>query len=102
MQQRKQIYMECIDDVALEISISRVWRKRIFALKPGEVLRLSFRDADIPEYVKDIITQNELTFEIRSVHSDEQQFDEGLTVFRFSSQEYPDVVSFSGNNPSVI
>jgi hypothetical protein len=102
MDERKKIYMDCIDDAALEYSISKVWRKRIFALDRGEVLRIGASDEYIPEYVREIITQNGLYFDVRLAQSGEADFDEGLVVFRFSSHEYPDVVSFSGNNMNVV
>lgn len=37
MMEREQIYSDNISDIAMEISISHVWRERIFALKGGEV-----------------------------------------------------------------
>ena len=86
----------------MEISISAVWRKRIFASAPDEVLKLSAEDGDIiPEYVRDVIVSNGLVFNIQKTDDCEERFDEGLVVFRFSSAEYPDIVSFSGNNPDI-
>ncbi len=101
--ERKSIYSECINDVALEISLSKIWRNRIFDLKKDEILHISFLDEkDIPEYIKSVIVKNKLTFCVRLADSNEAKFDDELIVFKFWSKEYPEIIEYSGNNPLVI
>ncbi len=103
MMEREQIYSDNISDIAMEISISHVWRERIFALKGGEVLKLSANDKDIiPEYIRDVIVDNQLSFTIQIVDKYEEEYDEGLVIFKFSSDEFPKITAYSGNNPLII
>ncbi len=100
---RKNIYVDYISDVALEISISHIWRKRIFNLKKDEILQISSKDEDIiPEYIKDVIVNNHLIFCVKIIDSCEEAFDEGLVIFKFYSEEFPEIISYSGNNPNII
>lgn len=100
---RKSIYLECISDVAMDISLSKIWRRQIFGLKKDDVLYISKSDEKIiPEYIKDVIVKNDLTFCVQIVDSCEVEFDDGLVIFKFYSKEYPEIVQYSGNNPSVI
>ena len=46
--------------------------------------------------------KNDLKFNVKISDSSNESFDEGLVVFEFSSDEYPDIVSCSGNDPRVI
>ena len=103
MTERERIYSDNISNIAMEISISHVWRKRIFALKGGEVLKLSANDKDIiPEYIRDVIVDNHLSFTIQIVEKCEEEYDEGLVIFKFSSDEFSKITAYSGNNPLII
>lgn len=102
MIERRNIYSNCINDIALEISLSSIWRKQIFDLDKNEILQLSSKDKDIiPEYIRDIILDNDLRFYIQIVDSCEEQFDEGLVIFRFCSAEFSEIAAYSGNNPEI-
>lgn len=101
--ERRELYQNIISDVAMEISVSHYWRKLIFALGENEKLCISKKDADeLPSYIKQDIVENDLKFYVKISDSSNESFDEGLVVFEFSSDEYPDIVSYSGNNPRVI
>ncbi len=101
--ERREIYNNIISDVAMEISVSHYWRKLIFALGENEKLCISKKDAnELPSYIKQDIIENDLKFNVKISDSSNESFDEGLVVFEFSSDEYPDIVSYSGNNPRVI
>lgn len=100
---KREIYNNIISDVAMEISISHYWRKLIFALGENEKLCISKKDAnELPSYIKQDIIENDLKFNVKISDSSNESFDEGLVVFEFSSDEYPDIVSYSGNNPKVL
>lgn len=59
MDSRRNIYSECIDDVAMEISLSSAWRKRIFSLQKNEKITISAEDGDsLPEYIRSTIIEN--------------------------------------------
>ena len=101
--ERREIYNNIISDVAMEISISHYWRKLIFALGENEKLCISKKDAnELPSYIKQDIVENDLKFYVKISDSSNESLDEGLVVFEFSSDEYPDIVSYSGNNPKVL
>ena len=97
------IYEQIISDVAMEISIMQEWRREILKLKEGEFLEISYLTPNkLPEYIKNDIIQNKLTFYVEKVDKCPEEFDEGLIIFKFWSKEYPEICSFSGNNPYVI
>lgn len=100
--ERKVLYEEIIDDVALEISLDSKWRKKIFGMSMDTILEISSNESLlIPEYVKEDVINNKLEFCVKKVDGSEIKFDEGLIAFKFWSKEYPDVVSYSGNNQNV-
>ena len=102
MDSRRNIYLECIDDVAMEISLSSAWRKRIFSLQKSEKITISAGDGDsLPEYIRSTIIDNKLRFTVCIADDCEERFDEGLVVFRFASAEFEDITALSGNNPAV-
>ncbi len=98
----KQIYKNNISDTAMEISISNQWRKKIFQLKTGEFLTISYRQPDeLPIYVRDEIILHKLTYCVGISDDCPEKFDDGLIIFKFWAKEYPDIVRYSGNNPNV-
>ena len=97
---RKSIYSDCINDVAIEISISPIWRNRIFGLKKMRYC-IYHDEKYIPEYIKDVIVKNKLTFCVQVVDNCEVKFDEELIIFKFWSKEYPEIIEYSGNNSLV-
>ena len=102
MEEKKKLYEKIIDDVALEISISSLWRNRIFK-NDKEPIHISSADRDIlPVYIKDAIVKDNLHFIVKIVDECDEKFDEGLTIFEFRSEEYSDVISYSANNPNVV
>ena len=99
---RRNIYKKIISDVAMEISISNYWRKKIFRLDKDSKLYISKENANVlPEYIKEDVLNNDLEFSVRITDSCEEQYDDGLIIFEFLSEEYPDIKSYSGNNPDV-
>lgn len=71
-------------------------------IKKDEILYISFLDEKyIPEYIKDVIVKNKLTFCVQVVDNCEVKFDEELIIFKFWSKEYPEIIEYSGNNSLV-
>lgn len=100
---KRSIYLDSINDVAMEISLSKPWRERIFQLNPDDKIKISASEkCPLPKYIKDIITDYDLVFFVQTVDKCEESFDDGLIIFKFCSAEYPDIVAYSGNNPNVV
>lgn len=86
----------------MEVSISSEWRRKIFQLKKGEFLTISYKQPnELPLYVRDEIVLHRLTYCVEIPSSCPEKFDEGLIVFKFWAKEYPDIVRYSGNNPNI-
>lgn len=100
---RKKIYKELIEDVALEISLDTNWRKKIFELLPDVKIEISYLNSmELPKYIQKEMVKNKLEFLVMKENSCEEYFDNGLEIFKFQSKEYPEIVRFSGNNPNII
>ena len=98
----KKYYEYIISDVAMEISIDKFWRKQILELKIGEKNKFGYEDADLlPKYIKNYVLKNKLSFYAEIVESCEEEFDDGLVIFKFTSAEFSDIFAFSGNNPDI-
>lgn len=98
----KQIYKNNISDTAMEVSISSEWRKKIFQLKKGEFLTISYKRPDeLPIYVRDEIILHKLTYCVEKSSDCPEKFDDGLVIFKFWAKEYPDIVRYSGNNSNI-
>ncbi len=98
----KKCYEYIISDVALEMSIDKFWRKKILELKIGEKIEFGYEDADLlPTYIKNFVLKHKLSFYVEIVESCEEDFDDGLVIFKFTSAEFNDVFAFSGNNPDI-
>lgn len=96
----KKYYKYIISDVAMEMSIDKYWRKKILELKIGEKIEFGYVDADLlPKYIKNYVLKNKLSFYVEIVESCEEEFDDGLVIFKFTSAEFNDIFAFSGNNP---
>ena len=99
----KAIYERTISDVAMEISIAREWRRKIFKLKENDVLEISFDNPlHLPDYIREDMVANKLTFYVKIVKDCPEEFDEGLVIFKFWAKEFPEICSYSGNNPDVL
>lgn len=63
----------------MEISISSFWRKQIFE-SDKKPIRISFSDVQfLPEYTKEVITKNELSFVAKVVDECDERFDDPLS-----------------------
>ena len=59
----EDIYKKIITDVAMEISIAREWRRKIFENQEDDILEISDEnEINLPDYVKETIVKNKLTF----------------------------------------
>ncbi len=99
----KAIYKRIISDVAMEISIAKEWRRRIFKMKGNDVLEIGFENPlHLPDYIREDVVANRLTFCVKIVDECPEEFDEDLIIFKFWAKPYPEICSYSGNNPDVL
>ena len=97
----REKYEYIISDFAMEISLDKMWRKKIFNLRPNEKLEIGYKDEKtLPNYIKDYIVKYQLNFYVDIVDECDEEFDEELIIFRFVSAEFPEIASYSGNNPN--
>lgn len=100
---RKRIYQDIIEDIALEISLDSYWRNKIFSLPVKERLEISYiRAQEIPKYIKKEMIGSKLVFWVEKVKYCNEDFNDNLIIFKISSKEYPKIFRFTGNNPEVI
>ena len=98
----EDIYKKIITDVAMEISIAREWRRKIFENQEDDILEISDEnEINLPDYVKETIVKNKLTFCVQIVKDCPEEFEEGLVIFKFWAKDYPEICAYSGNNPNV-
>ena len=97
----REAYEEWIDEVAIEVSCDDAWRDRLFSAPLGEELYVGCeRPEEVPEYVRDGVVENGLSFLVATAPLEGDEYDVGMVSFAFWSREYPDVVTRTGNEPS--
>ena len=97
----REAYEEWIDEVAIEVSCDDAWRDRLFSAPLGEELYVGCeRPGEVPEYVRDAVVENGLSFLVATAPLEGDEYDVGMVSFAFWSREYPDVVTRTGNEPS--
>ena len=97
----REAYEEWIDEVAIEVSCDDAWRDRLFSAPLGEELYVGCeRPGEVPEYVRDAVVENGLSFLVATAPLEGDECDVGMVSFAFWSREYPDVVTRTGNEPS--
>ena len=97
----REAYEEWIDEVAIEVSCDDAWRDRLFSAPLGEELYVGCeRPEEVPEYVRDGVVENGLSFLVATAPLEGDECDVGMVSFAFWSREYPDVVTRTGNEPS--
>lgn len=96
---RKKIHKKYLEDVTLEVSMSKIWRNRLFESDYEEGYLLSIENKnDIPQYLAKIFNMYNLKYIVTKVKSCPEYFDEGLVVFKVNSKDFPNLVRYSGNN----
>ncbi len=107
---RRKLYRRYLPDVCGDVSQSPPWRARLFASSFGKKFSIDCETVGTGRELADvrrIMCEHGLAFIVSKVpHSDVQgrRYDgyEDLIMFRFESAEYPELHSFSANNPAVI
>ena len=101
--QRKRLYEDIIEDVALEISLDSRWRALILTKELNEKIEITYHSLEeLPCYIKDEIQKYKLKFWVEMVSSSNEYFEEGMVIFKFTSKEYPQVFRYTGNNLDIV
>ncbi|WP_160680641.1 hypothetical protein [Clostridium sp. C8-1-8] len=96
---RKKVHRMYIEDVALDISISKVWRNKLSKSEYDEAFTLSVETKnELPKYLKSLFIRYKLRYDICKVKNCPEPFDEGLVIFKIKSKEFNTLVRYSGNN----
>lgn len=90
----------------IDLSQRSEWRRRLFGAEEGEIFRISAdelgeRDAKLAA----IMRKYRLRFSVCVAEpplAEAWLGDDGMVVFKFWADDYPELKRFSGNNPDVI
>ena len=93
-----EIYLENIENVALDISQTPYWRKKLFENEYNQRILISEKDKEyIPKYIEFIFTELKLMFLVSKVKHCPDTFDKGSIIFKFEALPFPAIVRFTGN-----
>ena len=105
---KKKLYREHLNDVALDVSQSSAWRRKLFDSDYGVAFRLDYESLDgVPVFQKEELKKHGLAYRVFKVphvydrkHGYDAELDGPCVVaFRFESTEFPQVRTYSWNNP---
>lgn len=95
---RENLYRVCIMDIGYEVSISDYWRKLLFSADYDEKFLIDGKHTKgIIAYEMIEVMKFNLRFYVSKILECPEAFDDGLTIFKFESTEFPDIVFYSGN-----
>ena len=97
---RRQLYKDSIVDIALDISQSDSWRNLLFSSNYGEKFLInSNSEFYFSNSTKPLVVKHNLQFYVSKVLKCPVKYmmEDGYTIFKFQSLEFPEVVQYSGN-----
>jgi hypothetical protein len=91
----------------IDASKHGAWRRRLFSAPPNQLFPIDAWHTDsLPSAVSDGIRQYRLRYTVCRVEHAPPSFAdmgyEGCVWFRFRAYDYPDIVTYSSNNPAVV
>ena len=103
---RRKLHRQCLTDVLYGVSVSYVWRARLYEAGLGVELPVDASSLDdVPVPVRDAVRRWGLRYRAARVPHEWTrgwQGYEAYVMFRLRADEFPDVVGFSANNPATI
>lgn len=102
---KRKLHKKYIIDIAYYISLSPLWRKRLFDSKYGEKFTISYQNLyELPQYVKKTIARYKLNYFVYKTEEilDEDFYYEGGVFFKFESVKFKGITNYSFNNTEVI
>lgn len=106
MSNRRRLYERFTPAIVEHVSLSSRWRRRIFDSNFGTEFEITgVNDEGMDCELGEALRKHELVFFVSKVpHSQTIGWEgyEGYVMFRFRAAEFPDICSFSANNPDSI
>ena len=94
---RENLYKVCIFDIGYEVSVADEWRKLLMLADVGVKFLIDGNHMKGIAYEIMEVMRFKLQFYVSKVVECPEQFDEGLTIFKFESVEFPEIVFYTGN-----
>lgn len=101
----KKLHKKFLEDVVYEISLSSLWRKRLFEGGSGNVYLISCANQDeLPQYIRYSINRYKLCYIVFVTDEmlDSSIYYDGGVFFKFEAVRFNEITGFSFNNPEVI
>jgi hypothetical protein len=103
---KKWLHKHYIQDVCIEVSQSQHWRQVLFKARFFDRYSIDSEHREgITPYLDRILLRYDLHYCVSRVPFQEARnlsdF-EGYTIFRFEATRYPDIHTFSANNPASV
>jgi len=92
-----------LNDVVREISQDCLWRKRLLQAQYNEKFLITYKELDeLPCKLWTIFSQYGLEFFVSKIQECPEKFEEGFTIFKFEAKGFSHLVSYSGNDKSLL
>lgn len=101
----KKLHKKYLVDIVFDISLSPLWRKRLFESNYGDKFIIGYQNLnEIPQYVKKPIARYKLKYFVYKTEEilDEDIYYEGGIFFKFESVKLKGIMNYSFNNTDVI
>jgi hypothetical protein len=103
---RRKRHRAALADVLYGISVSYVWRMRLYEAGCGVELAVNARTLDdVPAWLLGMVRRHRLEYRAAWVPDSSTsgwEGYEGYLMFRVAAAEFPNVATFSANNPETI
>ncbi|WP_010243301.1 hypothetical protein [Acetivibrio cellulolyticus] len=100
----KKLHKKYIEDVVYEISLSSLWRKRLFEGIGREYTISVSNFSEIPKYIKYPIGRYKLSYKVFMTNEmlDDNIYYDGGVFFKFEAVKFKEIADFSFNNTGVM
>lgn len=100
---KKKFHKKYLEDVALEISQSSIWRERLFENQYNKRFLITYENTnEVPDYLKLAFLNYKLRYYISKADSCSEKFDKELVIFKIEAVDFRSLIRYSGNNYDVI
>ena len=101
----KKLHKKYLNDGIYDVSLSPLWRKKLFDSNYGEKFIISFYNInEIPKYIKQPISKYRLKYFVYKTEEmlNQDFYYEGGVFFMFEAMKFKDISNYSFNNVKVI
>ena len=102
----KKLHKKFLMDVVYQISLSSLWRKRLFEAEAGTKFLISAEIiSELPKYVKNAIVKYKLRYLVAKIEGQIPEKDfyyDGGVYFKFEAAKFPTMAEYSFNNMNVV